>query len=42
MTASHRGSFSGDRLTFLVTWQAGAFASARRVVTGLHSHVLKS
>ncbi|EWM12563.1 FAD-dependent oxidoreductase, partial [Kutzneria sp. 744] len=34
--------FAGDWLTFLVTWQAGAFDSARRVVTELHSRVLKS
>jgi monoamine oxidase len=34
--------FAGDWLTWLVTWQAGAFASARRVVTELHERVLKS
>ena len=34
--------FAGDWLTWLVTWQAGAFASARRVVTELHQRVLKT
>lgn len=34
--------FAGDWLTWLVTWQAGAFDSARRVVTELHQRVLKS
>jgi len=34
--------FAGDWLTWLVAWQAGAFDSARRVVTELHQRVLKS
>ncbi|MFI9388281.1 flavin monoamine oxidase family protein [Kutzneria sp. NPDC052558] len=34
--------FAGDWLTYLVSWQAGAFDSARRVVTELHERVLKS
>ncbi|MFC0432452.1 FAD-dependent oxidoreductase [Kutzneria buriramensis] len=34
--------FAGDWLTWLVTWQAGAFDSARRVVTELHQRVLKT
>ncbi|MFC0550083.1 flavin monoamine oxidase family protein [Planotetraspora thailandica] len=33
--------FTGDWLTHLVAWQAGAFDSARRVVTKLHERVLK-
>ena len=34
--------FAGDWLTWLVTWQAGAFDSARRVVAELHQRVLKT
>ncbi|GAA1006334.1 flavin monoamine oxidase [Acrocarpospora pleiomorpha] len=33
--------FAGDWLTHLVAWQAGAFESARHVVTRLHDRVLK-
>ncbi|MEO3857298.1 FAD-dependent oxidoreductase [Acrocarpospora sp. B8E8] len=33
--------FAGDWLTHLVAWQAGAFESARHVVTSLHDRVLK-
>jgi monoamine oxidase len=33
--------FTGDWLTHLVAWQAGAFESARKVVTQLHQRVLK-
>ncbi|GIH24848.1 flavin monoamine oxidase [Acrocarpospora phusangensis] len=33
--------FAGDWLTHLVAWQAGAFESARHVVTSLHERVLK-
>ncbi|MCC5577772.1 FAD-dependent oxidoreductase [Microtetraspora sp. AC03309] len=33
--------FAGDWLTHLVAWQAGAFESARNVVTQLHERVLK-
>jgi monoamine oxidase len=34
--------FAGDWLTWLVAWQAGAFDSARRVVTELHQRVQKT
>ncbi|MFC4588293.1 flavin monoamine oxidase family protein [Sphaerisporangium corydalis] len=33
--------FAGDWLTHLIAWQAGAFESARKVVTELHHRVLK-
>ncbi len=33
--------FAGDWLTYLIAWQAGAFDSARKVVTQLHQRVLK-
>jgi monoamine oxidase len=33
--------FAGDWLTHLIAWQAGAFESARKVVTGLHHRVLE-
>jgi monoamine oxidase len=33
---------AGDWLTFLIAWQAGAFDSARAVVSQLHSRVLAS
>ncbi|GAA4571362.1 flavin monoamine oxidase family protein [Planotetraspora kaengkrachanensis] len=33
--------FAGDWLTHLIAWQAGAFDSARKVVTQLHQRVLK-
>ncbi|GII61925.1 monoamine oxidase [Sphaerisporangium krabiense] len=33
--------FAGDWLTQLIAWQAGAFESARKVVTELHHRVLK-
>jgi monoamine oxidase len=32
--------FAGDWLSYLVAWQAGAFDSARKVVTELHQRVL--
>ena len=32
--------FAGDHLTYLVAWQAGAFESARKVVSDLHSRVM--
>ena len=37
-----RMSFAGDWLCYLIGWQAGAFASARAVVTALHQRVLST
>ena len=34
--------FAGDWLSYLIGWQAGAFASARAVVTALHQRVLST
>ena len=33
--------FAGDHLSYYIAWQAGAFESARKVVTELHDRVLK-
>jgi monoamine oxidase len=33
--------FAGDWLTYYIAWQAGAFDSARKVVTDIHSRVLR-
>ncbi|MEV1007242.1 FAD-dependent oxidoreductase [Streptomyces sp. NPDC049881] len=32
--------FAGDHLSYAIAWQHGAFASARKVVTGLHARVM--
>jgi monoamine oxidase len=40
--AAGRVYFVGDWLSYLVAWQAGAFDSARKVVTDLHQRVLES
>nr|WP_199700865.1 FAD-dependent oxidoreductase [Jiangella rhizosphaerae] len=34
-----RTYFAGDHLSYLIAWQAGAFESARQVVTALHERV---
>jgi monoamine oxidase len=34
--------FAGDHLSYYIAWQSGAFESARKVVTDLHSRVLSS
>ncbi|MDQ7909217.1 flavin monoamine oxidase family protein [Phytohabitans sp. ZYX-F-186] len=34
--------FAGDHLSYYIAWQAGAFESARKVVTDLHTRVLSS
>ncbi len=33
--------FAGDHLSYVIAWQHGAFESARKVVTDLHTRVLK-
>jgi monoamine oxidase len=32
--------FAGDWLSHLIAWQAGAFESARKVVSELHARVM--
>jgi monoamine oxidase len=34
--------FAGDHLSYYIAWQAGAFESARKVVTDLHARVMAS
>lgn len=34
--------FAGDHLSHYIAWQAGAFESARKVVTDLHARVMSS
>ncbi|MFC0527066.1 flavin monoamine oxidase family protein [Phytohabitans kaempferiae] len=34
--------FAGDHLSYYIAWQAGAFESARKVVTDLHARVLST
>jgi monoamine oxidase len=34
--------FAGDHLSYYIAWQSGAFESARKVVTDLHTRVLSS
>ncbi|MEJ3750005.1 flavin monoamine oxidase family protein [Actinomycetes bacterium KLBMP 9797] len=34
--------FAGDHLSYYIAWQAGAFESARKVVTDLHARVMSS
>ena len=36
-----RTYFAGDHLSYTIAWQHGAFESARKVVTDLHTRVLK-
>lgn len=41
-TGAGRVYFAGDWLSHEVSWQHGAFASARQTVTGLHTRVLRT
>jgi monoamine oxidase len=38
--AEGHACFAGDHVSYYIAWQAGAIASARKLVTAIHARVL--